>query len=93
MNLNALYAVRHYFTLNKEHRFVYNTNKCSCLEWDTMLMRINQAVGMVYLDQAGKITQRIIEVKRVQGGRIRVTCLATGESRVFLAANILAWRW
>lgn len=57
-----------------------------------MHMHTNQTVEMVYLDQAGKITQRIIEVKRVQGGRIRATCLATGEPRVFLAANILAWR-
>lgn len=92
INLNTLYALRDYYTLNKERKFAYNTNRCSSLGWGTMHMRTGQTVEMVYLDQAGKITQRIIEVKRVQGGRIRATCLATGEPRVFLAANILAWR-
>ncbi|WP_425464153.1 hypothetical protein [Paenibacillus rhizophilus] len=47
---------------------------------------------IVYIDKASKITQRRIEVKVIKDGRIRATCLTTGAPRVFLAANVLAWR-
>ncbi|MFD1776993.1 hypothetical protein ACFSF2_24260 [Paenibacillus rhizophilus] len=57
-----------------------------------MHMRAGQTVEIVYIDKASKITQRRIEVKVIKDGRIRATCLTTGAPRVFLAANVLAWR-
>lgn len=57
-----------------------------------MKMNIGQTIEMIYLDKAGQITQRKIEVRGIRDGRIRATCLTTGAPRVFLAANILSWR-
>ncbi len=57
-----------------------------------MHMHIGQTVEIVYMDKAGRITQRKIEIKGIRDGRIRATCLATGAPRVFLTANILAWQ-
>ncbi|AIQ29397.1 hypothetical protein P40081_15500 [Paenibacillus sp. FSL P4-0081] len=56
-----------------------------------MKMSIGQTIEMIYLDKAGKITQRKIEVNGIRDGRIRATCLTTGAPRVFLVENILAW--
>ncbi|MNN97608.1 hypothetical protein D3C81_2168070 [compost metagenome] len=56
-----------------------------------MKMSIGQTIEIIYIDNAGKITQRKIEVMGIRNGRIRATCLSTGAPRVFLAANILAW--
>jgi len=55
-------------------------------------MQIGQTVEIVYLDKVGKITQRKIEVKSMNDGKIRATCLNTGAPRVFLMVNILAWQ-
>ncbi|MEC0167348.1 hypothetical protein [Paenibacillus graminis] len=57
-----------------------------------MQMDIGQTVEIIYMDKAGKITQRKIEVHGIRDGRIRATCLSTGAPRVFLVANILAWQ-
>ncbi|WP_342477463.1 hypothetical protein NYE24_30925 [Paenibacillus sp. FSL H7-0350] len=57
-----------------------------------MRMSIGQTIEIIYLDKAGNITQRKIEVNGIRDGRIRAKCLSTGASRVFLAANILSWR-
>jgi hypothetical protein len=57
-----------------------------------MKMSIGQTIEMIYLDKAGKITQRKIEVNGIRDGRIRATCLITNSPRVFLVENILAWK-
>ncbi|WP_238656052.1 hypothetical protein [Paenibacillus piscarius] len=57
-----------------------------------MKMSIGQTIEMIYLDKAGKITQRKIEVCGMRDGRIRATCLSTGQPLVFLTASILSWR-
>jgi predicted DNA-binding transcriptional regulator YafY len=57
-----------------------------------MKMSIGQTIEMIYLDKAGKITQRKIEILGIRAGRIRATCLTTGAPRVFLAAGILSWQ-
>ncbi|WP_339250371.1 hypothetical protein NST69_23250 [Paenibacillus sp. FSL P2-0089] len=56
-----------------------------------MKMSIGQTIEIIYLDKAGQITQRKIEVRGIRDGRIRATCLSTGQPRVFLTANILSW--
>ncbi|AIQ60372.1 hypothetical protein PBOR_28050 [Paenibacillus borealis] len=56
-----------------------------------MKMSIGQTIEMIYLDKAGKITQRKIEVHGIRDGRIRATCLSTGLPRVFLMDSILSW--
>ncbi|AIQ59665.1 hypothetical protein [Paenibacillus borealis] len=57
-----------------------------------MKMSIGQTIEMIYLDKAGKITQRKIEILGIRDGRIRATCLTTNAPRVFLVANVLSWR-
>lgn len=57
-----------------------------------MKMSIGQTIEIIYLDEAGKITQRKIEVNGIRDGRIRATCLNTGLPRVFLTDSILAWQ-
>ncbi len=57
-----------------------------------MKMAVGQTIEIVYIDKAGKITQRKIEVNGIRDGRLRATCLGTGAPRVFLSANILAWQ-
>ncbi|MEK4853911.1 hypothetical protein NST04_29010 [Paenibacillus sp. FSL H7-0756] len=57
-----------------------------------MKMSIGQTIDIIYLDKAGKITQRKIEVNGIREGRIRATCLTTGAPRVFLAESILSWQ-
>lgn len=57
-----------------------------------MKMSIGQTIEIIYLDKAGKVTQRKIEVNGIRDGRIRATCLTTGAPRVFLADSILSWR-
>ncbi|WP_379143696.1 hypothetical protein [Paenibacillus sp. sgz500992] len=56
-----------------------------------MKMSIGQTIEIIYLDKAGKITQRKIEVGGIRDGRIRATCLTTGAPRVFLEVSILSW--
>ncbi|MEK4236487.1 hypothetical protein [Paenibacillus sp. FSL H7-0714] len=57
-----------------------------------MKMSVGQIVEIVYMDKAGKITQRKIEILGIRAGRIRATCLTTGAPRVFLVASILSWQ-
>ncbi|MFF2910030.1 hypothetical protein [Paenibacillus sp. NPDC057934] len=57
-----------------------------------MKMSIGQIIEIIYLDKAGKITQRKIEVNGIREGRIRAACLTTGAPRVFLASSILSWQ-
>ncbi|NJJ37796.1 hypothetical protein HCB82_01190 [Paenibacillus sp. 7028] len=56
-----------------------------------MHIQPNQVVEIVYIDKAGKVTQRKIAVLGVRD-RIRATCLTTGAPCVFILANILAWQ-
>lgn len=56
-----------------------------------MKMSIGQTVEIIYQDKAGKITQRMIDVRGIRNGYISATCFTTGASRVFLENNILAW--
>lgn len=48
-----------------------------------MRMAIGQTVEIVYLDRAGKISQRKIEVLDIRDGRIRATCLTAGRRGYF----------
>ncbi|GGG13927.1 hypothetical protein GCM10010912_67930 [Paenibacillus albidus] len=57
-----------------------------------MKMSIGQTIEIIYLDKAGKITQRKIEVNGIREGRIRATCLTTNAPRVFLESSILSWQ-
>ncbi|GIO60487.1 hypothetical protein ACTHSJ_11995 [Paenibacillus cellulositrophicus] len=53
---------------------------------------VGQTVEIVYLDQAGNITQRKIEVKEMRGNTVRAVCLKTGAPRTFRRDRILAWQ-
>jgi len=57
-------------------------------------MRIEKYVGcvviMIYLDRAGKFSQREIRVQSVRGDQVRAFCLTSGAPRVFRRENILA---
>lgn len=71
--------------------FAYNTNKCSYLEMVLVKKYIGQIVEIIYLDRAGRVSQRRIEVHAVKGELVRATCLKSGEPRAFRLQNILAW--
>lgn len=51
---------------------------------------IGQTVEIIYVDRAGKITQRRIEVHGVRGDLVRATCLKSNAPRAFRIGNILA---
>ena len=57
-----------------------------------MKMHIGQIVEIVYMDRAGKITQRKIEIKSMRDGILRATCLLSDSPRIFRMENILAWQ-
>ncbi|WP_372490946.1 hypothetical protein [Paenibacillus mellifer] len=52
---------------------------------------IGRTVEIIYVDRAGKITQRRIEVHDVRDGIVRATCLVSNAPRAFRMENILAW--
>lgn len=51
---------------------------------------VGAIVAMIYLDRNGRITQRRIRVKDVQGGLVHAYDLTKRAPRVFQAARILA---
>ncbi|MDO7908409.1 hypothetical protein Q5741_18575 [Paenibacillus sp. JX-17] len=53
---------------------------------------VGEIVEIVYLDQAGNITQRKIEVHSVRNGLVKAECLQTRAPRTFRQDNILAWK-
>ncbi|MNN30411.1 hypothetical protein D3C81_1440590 [compost metagenome] len=52
---------------------------------------IGQVVEIIYMDRAGKITQRHIKIHGIRGDLVRATCMVTGEPRAFRLDHILAW--
>ncbi|CQR55229.1 hypothetical protein [Paenibacillus riograndensis] len=57
-----------------------------------MRIRDGQLIEIVYMDKLGTLSQRKIEVVGIRDGRLRAHCLTAGAPRVFIVANILAWR-
>jgi len=53
---------------------------------------IGRQIEIVYIDRLGEITQRRIDVRDVQDGKIRAKCLEANAPRVFLIKNVLAIR-
>ncbi len=53
---------------------------------------IGELLEIVYIDQAGKLTQRRIEIKHIRNGLVYADCLRSGEPRTFKLENILAWQ-
>ncbi|MFD1885309.1 hypothetical protein [Paenibacillus wenxiniae] len=53
---------------------------------------IGELLEIVYIDQAGKLSQRRIEIKHIRNGLVYADCLRSGEPRTFKLENILAWQ-
>jgi predicted DNA-binding transcriptional regulator YafY len=51
---------------------------------------IGRVVEIIYLDRLGKVTQRKIEVRAIQGRVVRAYCLQQRAPRVFVIDRILA---
>ncbi|MEX2462136.1 MAG: hypothetical protein WD469_12725 [Paenibacillaceae bacterium] len=49
-----------------------------------------QIVEIIYVDKHNQITQRLIEVRSVQGDMVKAYCLKQKAPRVFRQASILA---
>jgi predicted DNA-binding transcriptional regulator YafY len=49
-----------------------------------------QTVEIIYMATEGRLSQRLIEVRRVKGEFIRALCLKSGQPRTFRADRILA---
>ncbi len=52
---------------------------------------IGKTLEIIYIDRAGNVSQRRIEVHAIKGDLVRATCLKTGEPRAFRMSNILAY--
>lgn len=52
---------------------------------------IGITLEIIYMDRAGRITQRSIEVHAIHNGLIRANCLATGQPRSFRTEQVLAF--
>ncbi|MFP4976412.1 hypothetical protein ACE6ED_13495 [Paenibacillus sp. CN-4] len=57
-----------------------------------MKMEAGKVIEIVYMDNAGKLSQRNIDVRSVRDGLIQATDLQTRQPRAFKAGNILAWQ-
>jgi hypothetical protein len=58
---------------------------------DGMLEKyVGRIVEIIYVDKNNKITQRMIEVRSIEGDMVKAYCLKQKASRVFKIANILA---
>ncbi|MBB6675508.1 hypothetical protein [Cohnella nanjingensis] len=53
---------------------------------------VGRTVEMIYLDRQGRITQRIVQVRRIQGGRVLGWDVNKRAPRSFDADRILAVR-
>ena len=51
---------------------------------------VGQIVEIIYVDKHNKISQRLIEVRSVQGEMVKAYCLKQKAPRVFKLTNILA---
>jgi predicted DNA-binding transcriptional regulator YafY len=51
---------------------------------------LGQIVEIIYVDKHNQISQRLIEVRSVQGEMVKAYCLKQRAPRVFKLANILA---
>lgn len=49
-----------------------------------------KVVEIIYMDRAGAITQRRIEIHAVRGNLVRAVCLKSGLPRAFRVDRILA---
>jgi hypothetical protein len=58
---------------------------------DGMLEKyVGRIVEIIYVDKNNKISQRLIEVRSVQGNMVKAYCLKQKAPRVFKLASILA---
>lgn len=53
---------------------------------------VGQMIELVYMDRAGRITQREIRINSVKSGKIRASSGTDGSPRTFLEQGVLAWR-
>ncbi|GIP22673.1 hypothetical protein [Paenibacillus sp. J22TS3] len=51
---------------------------------------VGEQVEIIYIDRAGSITQRHIEVHGIRCGLVRAKCLRSGQPRAFRVDRILA---
>jgi predicted DNA-binding transcriptional regulator YafY len=51
---------------------------------------VGRIVEIIYLDRNNKLTQRLIEVRSIEGDTVKAYCLKQQAPRLFKLANILA---
>lgn len=60
------------------------------------LIRLDKYMGkvveVIYMDRAGALSQRLIEIRSIRGPLIRAVCLKSGQPRTFRIDRILAVR-
>lgn len=76
--------------VDADHTFVYNGCKHLFGVIAMHMKYIGRTVEIIYQDRAGKITQRKIVVRSVQGDRISAYDVTHGSYRVFKIDSILA---
>lgn len=53
---------------------------------------IGRSVEIIYVDRTERITQRVIEVRSVEGAQVRAYCFRQSAPRLFKLERILAVR-
>jgi predicted DNA-binding transcriptional regulator YafY len=51
---------------------------------------VGRIVEIIYVDRNNTITQRLIEVRSIEGSIVKAYCLKQKAARIFKIANILA---
>ncbi|MDB5054400.1 MAG: hypothetical protein JWM44_2450 [Bacilli bacterium] len=51
---------------------------------------VGRIVQIIYLDRRNKLTQRVIEVRAIEGNVVKAYCLKQNALRIFKITNILA---
>jgi hypothetical protein len=51
---------------------------------------IGRIVEIIYVDRNNTITQRLIEIRSIEGNIVKAYCLKQKAARIFKVANILA---
>lgn len=91
--LVELHARRYFFCIDTERLFSYYKNKRSV--WGMMHVLLNyvgRRVIIIYMDNEGRITQRVIRIQSIRGGKAISWDFAKGELRTFAIERILAYR-
>ena len=51
---------------------------------------VGSTIEIIYMDQSGNFSKRIVDVRSVKNGRAHVYCHKAGAPRILIVGNIMA---